>query len=1012
MPHHSDHYAIVVGIEGGGGVASATGVRADAIAVANWLHDEAGGGVPAGNLHFVASGSTPTADDRGLRPQRFEFDRALRNIGVQSGARVGRRLYFYFAGHASARPGGEVALLMEETDPQVAGNGALDLRRCVSALSNAGAFDELVVWVDAQRIDVPLSPAPPPSWPMPTRATSAALFSLIVVSQRRGAVTQLLIKALHGAAADARGFITAESLGQFVRDQNPQVTVELTIPHEITFGAGAGAPATGTLAVEVPHWTAKITILDDRYRPIPQVGEIKDEIPGHYVSKTDLRPGIYQVEVTLDGVAEEHLVFVSPAGASIAVDSWRRLKIKSAAPFIGAAANNPEQTRLAAEWSKIATWNGSRPGPADSRLFIFARALGAERNPNFFADLTLLDASGELVTDFADSVAADPASGCIAFNAALSAGFYVLRRRRRSGVRSRSQPLYLCPNWETHIFLAVHRKPSLRRWTYNMAPLGAGYTPDDESGLAATAVTEALYYGSDITALIDSGRMRALYAGSGSNPWLGILAAYALLQHRERPGGAFSGDAERNRESRLTAVTGFLKDTIVTHPDVWALLLDDAEVESKFTHPPLLRAGLARVKAYATKRPGIIPLDSLTDCVIDSLVPNSAWTAWRYLDRQPVGWAADETPRRWTDAPLQEAARARRTGFSPTAYGSALPPSTPVFNLAAASRSRNTAATTPPETQAIAGSWAEAAVLQFAGTASNAGFAELPEKLVLEPDKQIAHLLSMVDPKRVATGLGVTYERAAQALGQLREASQPGTAGAGAAPRPALVEQAIQAITENVLTSADKKSRQSPASAGFTIEECVSKLSEQADHWATQAAGASDDPRPANFAERFRAAADALLVRADYVVITEAGGRLLYGNGAFRCLVGSAARASQRNAALRAWRAALQRAPVGQSTVSLSSGPGLVLPQQSQHEWQLKRIAIESGDRPRVRGYINVLRRSAAPHLTADALPRIAKICSELTLYSSLYALSPAANATYLDNIEAGMAQLEEAVFA
>jgi hypothetical protein len=130
---------------------------------------------------------------------------------------------------------------------------------------------------------------------------------------------------------------------------------------------------------------------------------------------------------------------------------------------------------------------------------------------------------------------------------------------------------------------------------------------------------------------------------------------------------------------------------------------------------------------------------------------------------------------------------------------------------------------------------------------------------------------AMLDPKRVATGLGITYERAAQALEQLRDASQTGQAGAGAAARPAVVEQAVRAITDNLLGSGDGYR---PSSPELTIEECVTKLREQADDWTAQASGFGGERRLADFAKRLRDVSDELLARANYMALTEAGGRL------------------------------------------------------------------------------------------------------------------------------------------
>lgn len=445
----------------------------------------------------------------------------------------------------------------------------------------------------------------------------------------------------------------------------------------------APTPATGKLSITGPHMTAELVVLNHRLEPVVKgVGTLEP---------LELPPGLYDVQATVGGAKAYYMVRLTPGG-SVAVEAsdWNMedVRFSSAAPLTGTSTTHEWQTDPAEKWSRQTTWTSSGAGsPANSRLFIFVRTLDPREHRGHFAQgLELLDCDGRLITKLeGPAVQAKPESGWMAFCADLPAGPYILHRRQGSGVRPRYQPLYLCPEWETQVFVPSGRQPSLRKLSLIYARRGEGFVPDDSQDKAAEAVLAGLRRGCN---LATAEQMRNLLEHKLERPWLGVLAAHAM--RLQSPGGTADSRTGRDRSQAATyqekdaglyrKVVERISALLPNHPDVQALRLVFRESNPSFPFPPLLQSGLFLARQLETEL-GVdfIPADSLTDCALDRLYANSVWTGWGPLARAPQPLAESSPPalrggKRVLLAdevagtgrgPAMRSARGRTLGFSP-----------------------------------------------------------------------------------------------------------------------------------------------------------------------------------------------------------------------------------------------------------------------------------------------------------------------------------------------------------
>ncbi len=122
----------------------------------------------------------------------------------------------------------------------------------------------------------------------------------------------------------------------------------------------------------------------------------------------------------------------------------------------------------------------------------------------------------------------------------------------------------------------------------SMVRMGTGYHPGDENAQACQVVFESLGRSEAVRSQTAYEKIRRMLENKLDNPWLGILAAYALRRIQEQ---ARTNDQADEADLQLQRLLKSLQ-VIADHPDVQALNLSKDQPDGSFLHPPLLRLGL------------------------------------------------------------------------------------------------------------------------------------------------------------------------------------------------------------------------------------------------------------------------------------------------------------------------------------------------------------------------------------------------------------------------------------
>lgn len=237
MPPLTDHYGIAVGIDTYPSLRPLRSSVSDATQFLQWVTDEAGGRVPMENVRLIRSPEDIAADPFDARPVQTEIDRALRDFGALGGHRIGKRLYFYFAGHGFGPSFDNVGMLMAgaSMDTLKVNIGLRDYR---DYFHETGLFDEVVFIIDCCRDDARDEKTVSPIFkatPVVDRAARIVDFVAlaagygekafapvsVVDGERRGILTKAVLEALRGdpKALDPNGRVTAATLQMYVKDR-------------------------------------------------------------------------------------------------------------------------------------------------------------------------------------------------------------------------------------------------------------------------------------------------------------------------------------------------------------------------------------------------------------------------------------------------------------------------------------------------------------------------------------------------------------------------------------------------------------------------------------------------------------------------------------------------------------------------------------------------------------------------------------------------------------------------
>jgi hypothetical protein len=242
----------------------------------------------------------------------------------------------------------------------------------------------------------------------------------------------------------------------------------------------------------------------------------------------------------------------------------------------------------------------------------------------------------------------------------------------------------------------------------------------------------------------------------------------------------------------------------------------------------------------------------------------------------------------------------------------------------------------------------------------------------------------------------------------LRAQHDPATTVAAPPPARTAAEQAIVQVALKRAageppSTAEAGEKSVPAARALTIEEAVAKLQAEADRLLPAGTAKGDDiaRRAKQLSSRLRQAAEKLLGHADFVSITDAAGKLLYGNGAFATLVSHFAQKGKQGTR-QSWEKLIAAQPIGASRLTASA------PETARRAWNLQRTAIADESDGATKAYVNILRSTAKRRLAPDALKRMEPLLDELTLHASFVTYgSPSRRAKSIAALERLSAELE-----
>jgi len=338
-----DDHAILVGISNYPALEPLKGPCRDALDFLDWLLDPAGGDVAPANVKGLLSSNDVSQDDHAMlecitkfsppdpkdlstaHPRADEIERLFDSFLRRTGARVGRRLYIFLAGHGFSDPIeiNSAALYGADADPSLA--------RYVVATAYAdffrrnATFDEIALIMDCCRTTSWLQNTTPPQLPNisnPGAAQTVRYFyafaaawgqvsrETVIGGEPRGIFTATLLEALRLAQPDEQGRVTGEIVRNYIHNnvariaagteiQPPSIPIDL--PRDIVFFQRAAAPRTEALLKAAGLTTPQTLRVFDGSRREVYSGQIHDQ-----PVRLSLAAGLYKARI---GAAGKELLF-------------------------------------------------------------------------------------------------------------------------------------------------------------------------------------------------------------------------------------------------------------------------------------------------------------------------------------------------------------------------------------------------------------------------------------------------------------------------------------------------------------------------------------------------------------------------------------------------------------------------------------------------------------------------------------------------------------------------------
>lgn len=803
-----------------------------------------------------------------------------------------------------------------------------------------------------------------------------------------------------------------------------------------------------TLKIKVPHWLVQVRI----YNHLSELKEIvnnfsKSESTEYLEAEIKLEPGIYEIEYALAEKAEQRLIIIKP-GLNLDIldrnsDHWKNLQIGSSMPLESSNEAETKYSDYTANWSTIKTKQSFSAENASIFLSIkipdeYAGVLLTDNAPNDFQNIfDLKDGEGNSVIDFNKDIERSSEEACIIFNADLTHGSYILEWVNYPPNKSEEerlkndkcyQPVFLHRNWTTQVFVLTHT-PAQKAFSLNMARYGMGFNRNDDTVIAAEAVLETL--SQEVKrSIINKEHMQELLSGESQNPWLGILAAYALIPSdtlffkETTPEELLTPD-----ESLFNGIRDFLKGKLPDHPDVHALHLELSKPTESFKNPPLLKLGLRRVQMHAVRHEETMHDNELVDRILNSSLKNGPWVAWEKLyEPSEVNTSLPQSDS-LTDQVIQAS---EELVSEPAVYVSeSVSPKLPIYNIAADTEPNIGMRASMPKSSHVF-ILQEASLLNLSLELSKAGFQELPMQINIKPTATLFDFLNKAEGKDISIATNLPLSRINASRKNIiekkeklqfdemeltddeqkiikyafKEEGKKSEMTYQSNQTPDNFSDAVESDSSNITQGiSDSTDLSDPQSHSITIEECVSKLHSEANHLSVGFGEESNNLVNAvgkKFAERLITIADKLLRRADFTVKTDSEGKTVFANGAFLYLITSRSdynknliedknrNIKEENETQKSnqllWEEVIAKAPIGDSKITS--------PIENNYFgiWNLKKIELYNEEQKTVLGHLNVLRGIGAPDCKQEIINEVQKNLSSLSLYAPLFGINSLGN--------------------
>ena len=718
------------------------------------------------------------------------------------------------------------------------------------------------------------------------------------------------------------------------------------------------APKLARLRVELPHWAADIRLFDDLSRPVTRIPGLRAEPSGRYVTDIDAPAGIYDLEVSFLGKTFRDVIALAVARPfTWTPPNWSDL----AAPAALTATREPID-RIIRE--KKRTWVDSK---GDSELLLSIRMVDEQGQPLAIRPMRFVGFDAQdnetLVTDFSNT-SERPADGAIAFSAELPSGQYVMKSEHPDGGYW-CRPVYLVPGWSTHLAISVDRTPEGQRLVaVRMSEIGRDSVVDPAAEVASLAVLDALTRGAE-TQFITREHIDALTHREDADPWLAVLAAYALLPTVESE--PFRGRlTDQDTAGLFAELQAFLSTKLPQHPDVRALTLNLDEPSPPFPYPPLLLAGLRRVRTHSARWRGTIPKGSLTDRLLDEVAPGAPWTTW--IDGRDV------SPVTQDDRVIVRPAFLQSVGSK-----------APVFRIRS-SRNRNEPGAAPPDNRPVGAREAlqEAQIVDLVNqSVYGAGVQQSLPDLNIDTSAEFSKLLSL-DPNVIGQATNIPVDRVESALESIRAVTSTSPADPKEPSPLSSIEQRLVAFAIGDKAFAPRTPGLAPS---VTVEEVLLKLKGVADQLADISPEQAQDRGSVHvILDSVNRVVAALLQRCALIALTDLDGNIVYGNGAFLAFLdlgapdGALSPARPQSCVTQdRWEAALRSQPQGDSVLTNVGGAS------DATRWTLRRASVKDARGPSAIAFVNVLTAEGASPIGEATLARISLLVHRVALGTSVY---------------------------